>query len=107
MHQAKTGFNLITQKTSFEFNYAGGSVTNRGEQVAIINGVVELQPLESYSIPVIDPLTEYNTQLDIEFSGTGSKKVVIQVIKMMPNLALLKSLANQGQNLEQAINSMC
>jgi len=85
MNRARSRFIVQSNDGGFAFKAHGGSITNRGEATAIIDGNIELAQYESFSIPVIDANTEYEQDMDIQFTGSGSKKVVVQQITIQPD----------------------
>lgn len=80
MNQARTLFRVYTSNTNIRFRAHGGSFTNRGTSVATINGVVELQPKESFSLAVVDEETYYDQDFEVGFAGEGNNKLVVQEI---------------------------
>lgn len=82
MHKAQNQFKGFSKDDSFQLKGAGASFTNRGTSTAVINGVIELAPLESFSIPAISPLVEYDENYTVKFLGEGTKKLIVQVVKI-------------------------
>lgn len=106
MHSARNGFRVISANDEIEFKANGGSITNRGGATATIDGVIEIKPGESYNIPVVSPLVQYNQMITIQFADSGNKKLVVQQIKISPSLNTLEAEAGQKQWTE-ALASKC
>jgi hypothetical protein len=80
MHQAQSQFRGFSKSDSFRLKGAGASFTNRGTATVVINGIIELGPLESFSVPAFSPLVQYDENYTINFTGEGTKKLIVQIV---------------------------
>lgn len=98
MHKAQNQFRGFSKDDSFQLQGAGASFTNRGTATVVINGVIELAPLESFSIPAVAPTVEYDENYTVKFTGEGSKKLIVQIVKISVDPQLLAASHIQINN---------
>tara|TARA_R110002050_G_scaffold265465_2_gene406577 strand:+ start:16435 stop:16752 length:318 start_codon:yes stop_codon:yes gene_type:complete len=98
MHQAQSQFRGFSENDSFRLKGAGASFTNRGTATAVINGTIQLGPLESFSVPAISPLVQYDDNYVITFTGEGTKKLIVQIITINLDPQLLSGGTIQINN---------
>jgi hypothetical protein len=106
MHKAIPIDRVITSNDNVSIKANTYSLSNRGTSSVKVNGSYTLNPGESKAYPSISLLTEYDTQLNLEFNNEGTNKLVLQTVRIQPNKAVLHA-STGGMAWTDALNDNC